>query len=63
MMNDAKAIRQFVETLDELTDRKKGSLIRKLTEEYNEIKDMYPSVEEYVNDLKQPDGLDGFLGP
>ena len=62
-MNDAKAIRQFVETLDELTDRKKGSLIRKLTEEYNEIKDMYPSVEEYVNDLKQPDGLDGFLGP
>ena len=59
-MDDASVIREFVETLDDLTDRKKGNLARKLIEEYREIRDMYPNVHEYVYELTQPGGLEDF---
>ena len=62
-VDDIAAIKAFVETLDDLTDRQKGNLTRKLVEEFREIKEMYPSVEDYVYEISQPGGLDDYLGP
>jgi hypothetical protein len=59
-MNERAAISAFVETLD-LTDRKKGNLIRKLVDEFREIQDMYLSVDEYVSEISRPGGLDDFI--
>ena len=60
-MSDWGEIAAYVETLDDLTDRKKGNLIRKLRAEYTEIQDMYPSIGDYVEEISRPGGLDDFI--